>query len=127
MLTHSAAYSVGALLALVAARPRLLRLAQRFPGRPDLPRDVRGRGGRHPVSHLPGLTLVAGFAMGIGAMSAAMLRLPLVSVLLATLLMGSEGVTVMPLVIVAVVVSYVVSAWFVPSPAVAATPASAAP
>jgi hypothetical protein len=45
--------------------------------------------------------------MGIGAMCVAMLRLPMTSVLLATLLLGAEGVTVMPLVIVSVVVSYV--------------------
>ena len=47
--------------------------------------------------------------MGIGAMCVAMLRLPMTSVLLATLLLGREGITVMPLVIVAVVVSYVLS------------------
>ncbi len=39
------------------------------------------------LSHLPGLPLVAGVAMGIGAMTAVMLRLPLTSVLLATLLL----------------------------------------
>ena len=75
-----------------------------------------GAAGGILFSHLPGLTLVAGFAMGIGAMSAAMLRFPLVSVLLATLLIGTQGVTVMPLVIVAVVVSYVATAWLTPPP-----------
>ncbi len=40
-------------------------------------------------------------------MCVAMLRLPMTAVLLATLLLGAEGLTVMPLVIVAVVVSYV--------------------
>jgi chloride channel protein, CIC family len=57
-----------------------------------------------------GLPLVPGVAMGIGAMCAAMLNLPLTSVLLATLLLGSDGVTDMPLAIIAVAVSYVVSA-----------------
>ncbi len=52
----------------------------------------------------------AGMAMGIGAMSAVMLTLPLSSVLLATLLLLSAGLAVMPLVIVAVVVAYVLSA-----------------
>jgi len=46
-----------------------------------------------------------------------MLRLPLVSVLLATLLIGAQGLTVMPLVIVAVVVAYVVTARLTPPPA----------
>ena len=40
------------------------------------------------MSHLPGLPLVPAVAMGIGAMSVTMLRLPLTSVLLATLLLG---------------------------------------
>jgi hypothetical protein len=53
--------------------------------------------------------------MGIGAMSVAMLRLPMTSVLLATLLLFSDGLAVMPLVIVAVVVAYVVSAHLVRS------------
>ncbi len=47
--------------------------------------------------------------MGIGAMCATMLRLPLTSTLLATLLLGADGVTVTPQVIVAVVVAFVVS------------------
>jgi hypothetical protein len=55
-----------------------------------------------------------------------MLRLPLTSVLLATLLLFSAGVAVMPLVIVAVVVAYVVSARFVPDPPAAAAPGPAA-
>jgi hypothetical protein len=44
-------------------------------------------------------------AMGIGALCAVMLRLPLTSVLLATLLLSSDGLQVMPLAIVAVVVA----------------------
>jgi hypothetical protein len=69
------------------------------------------------LSHLPGLPLVDGVAMGIGAMSVVMLRLPLTSVLLATLLLASDGLAVMPLVIVAVVVAYVASARLTPIPA----------
>lgn len=63
------------------------------------------------MSHLPGLTPVPAAAMGIGALCATMLGLPLVSVLLATLLLLSSGLVVMPLVIVSVVVAYVVRAW----------------
>jgi hypothetical protein len=47
-------------------------------------------------------------------MSAAMLQLPLTSVLLATVILGADGFTVMPLVIVAVTVSYVTSARLTP-------------
>jgi hypothetical protein len=42
-------------------------------------------------------------------MAAAMLRFPITSVLLATLLLGKDGLAVMPLVIVGVVVALVVS------------------
>ena len=69
------------------------------------------------ASHLPGLELVPAVAMGIGAMSTTMLRLPLTSVLLATLLLASDGLAAMPLVIVAVVVAFVVTARLTPVPA----------
>ncbi len=42
-------------------------------------------------------------------MCVALLRLPMTSVLLATLLLGADGLTVMPLVIVSVVVAYVLT------------------
>ena len=56
------------------------------------------------------MELAAAIATGIGAMCCAMLRLPLTSVLLATLLMGTDGLLITPQVVVAVVVSFVVSA-----------------
>jgi hypothetical protein len=65
--------------------------------------------------------------MGIGAMSVAMLKLPLTSVLLATLLLGSDGLAVMPLVIVAVAVASMASARLTPAPAPDTTPATAGP
>jgi hypothetical protein len=68
------------------------------------------------LSHLPGLPMVAGAAIGIGALMCAMLNLPLTSVLVTTLLMASDGVAVMPLVIVAVVVAYVARAHLPPLP-----------
>ena len=43
---------------------------------------------------------MAGVAMGMGAMSVVMLPLPLTSVLLASVLLASDGLAVMPLVIV---------------------------
>jgi H+/Cl- antiporter ClcA len=45
--------------------------------------------------------------MGIGAMMAAVTKLPLTSVLIASLLLISDATKVMPLVIVAVVIAYV--------------------
>ncbi|MFB8771327.1 chloride channel protein [Streptomyces broussonetiae] len=111
LLTHSSAYTVGALLLLVLCKGLAYCLSlSGFRGGPIFPAMFTGAAGGIALSHLPGLALAAGFAMGVGAMAVAMLRLPLTSVLLATLLLGKEGLTVMPLVIVAVVVSHVVSA-----------------
>jgi hypothetical protein len=56
------------------------------------------------------MDLAPAIGMGIGAMCCAMLRLPLTSVLLATLLMGTDGLTITPQVVVAVVVAFVVTA-----------------
>ena len=72
------------------------------------------------AADLPGLSLVPAVAMGIGAMCAAMLGLPLTSTLLATVLLGTDGLNVMPVVIVAVVVAYVTSARLGPAPEPAA-------
>jgi hypothetical protein len=62
-----------------------------FRGGPTFPALFIGAVGGIALSHLPGLPLVDGVAMRIGAMSVVMLRLPLTSVLLATLLLASDG------------------------------------
>ena len=78
-----------------------------FRGGPIFPALFIGTVGAVAMSHLPGLPLVAAVAMGIGALTAATTKLPLTSVLIASLLMLSDAVKVMPLVIVAVVIAYV--------------------
>ena len=55
------------------------------------------------------MSLAPAIGMGIGAMCCAMLRLPLTSTLLATLLLGADGVTETPVVVVAVAVAYVIT------------------
>jgi hypothetical protein len=69
-----------------------------------------GAAGGIALSHLPGLPVIAGAAIGIGAVTVAMLRLPLTAVLLTSLFLQDDGLALMPLVIVAVVVSHVVTA-----------------
>jgi H+/Cl- antiporter ClcA len=121
LITHSAGYTVGALALLMVCKGLAYGVSlSGFRGGPTFPAMFLGAAGGMTLSHLPGLPLVAGVAMGIGAMSAVMLRLPMTSVLLATLLLASDGLAVMPLAIVAVVVAYVVSARLVPAPAPAA-------
>jgi H+/Cl- antiporter ClcA len=120
-IANSAGYSVGALLLLIACKGLAYGVSlSSFRGGPTFPAMFIGAAGGVALSHLPGLPLIDGVAMGIGAMTVVMLRLPLTSVLLAVLLLGSDGVAVMPLVIVAVVVAYVVSARLTPDPAAAA-------
>ena len=127
LIDNAASYSVGALLLLLACKGLAYSVSlSSFRGGPTFPALYLGAAGGIALSHLPGLPLVPGVAMGIGAMCAVMLRLPLTSVLLATLLLGSDGLAVMPLVIVAVVVAYVVSARLTPAPAPAPGSATAA-
>ncbi|HEV3133473.1 MAG TPA: chloride channel protein [Acidimicrobiia bacterium] len=124
LIDHSATYSVGALLLLMACKGLAYGTSLgSFRGGPTFPAMFIGAAGGIALSHLPGLPLVAGVAMGIGAMTVVMLRLPIVSVLLATLLLLSDGLAVMPLVIVAVVVAFVLSTWLQPwlTPAAAST------
>jgi H+/Cl- antiporter ClcA len=128
LIAHASGYTVGALLLLLACKSLAYGISLgAFRGGPVFPSLFIGAAGGLAISHLPGLTMVAAMAMGIGAMCAVMLRLPLTSVLLATLLLYSDGVAVMPLVIVAVVVAYVGSAWLAPDPAPAAPSGLTAP
>jgi hypothetical protein len=117
-LSHSASYTVGALLLLIACKGLAYGLSlSSFRGGPTFPAMFLGAVGGVALSHLPGLPLVYGVAMGIGAMTVVMLRLPLTSVLLAVVLLSSDGLQVTPVVIVAVVVAYVLSARLAPTPA----------
>ncbi|MER8187848.1 chloride channel protein [Kitasatospora sp. NPDC094015] len=118
LLGDRAEYSVGALVLLVACKSLAYSVSLAgFRGGPVFPSMFVGAAGGLALSHLPGLPDTAGFAMGIGAMCVSMLRLPMTAVLLATLLLGTDGLAVMPLVIVAVVVSYFVTLRLAPAPA----------
>ena len=116
LIQHGATYTVGALVLLMACKGLAYCVSlSSFRGGPVFPAMFIGATGGIALSHLPGLPLVAGVAMGIGAMSVVMLTLPLTSVLLASLLLASDGLAVMPLVIVAVVVAYVTAARISPA------------
>jgi len=122
-ITNSASYTVGALLLLMVCKGLAYGVSlSGFRGGPTFPAMFLGAVGGVALSHLPGLPLVYGVAMGIGAMTVVMLRLPLTSVLLATVLLSSDGLQVAPLAIVAVVVAYVASARLAPPPASAPPP-----
>jgi hypothetical protein len=108
LITRSGSYSAGTLVLLLVCKGLAYGVCLgSFRGGPIFPAMFLGAAGGLALSHLPGLDPVAGAAMGIGALCVVMLGFPLVSVLLATLLLMSDGLDVMPLVIVAVVVAYV--------------------
>jgi H+/Cl- antiporter ClcA len=118
LVAQAGEWSVGALLLLVVCKSLAYALSlSSFRGGPVFPAMFIGAAGGIAASHLPGLSLVPAVAMGIGAMCAVMLGLPLTATLLATVLLGIDGLDVMPLVIVAVVVAYVTAARLGPAPA----------
>lgn len=115
LIEHASSYTVGTLVLLVLCKALAYGISLgSFRGGPIFPALFVGAAGGIALSHLPGLPLVPAVAMGLGAMSAVMLTLPLTSVLLATLLLFSDGLAVTPLVIVAVVVAYVIAARIAP-------------
>jgi H+/Cl- antiporter ClcA len=115
LVSSSARYSVGALLLLLLCKGLAYALSlSGFRGGPVFPAMFLGAALGMALSHLAGLSLVAGVGMGIGAMLCGMLGLPLTSVVLTSVFMVSAGVDLLPLVIVAVVVAYVVRARLIP-------------
>jgi len=131
LLEQAASYTVGTLVLLFVCKGLAYSLALcSFRGGPTFPGMFIGAVGGIALSHLAGLPTITGAAIGIGAMTAGILQLPITSVLLTTLFLGAYGIEVMPLVIVGVVVAFVVSkslagppaAPHVPEPAEAAAP-----
>jgi chloride channel protein, CIC family len=117
LLAGAAGYSVATLMLLMVCKGLAYAVAlSSFRGGPVFPALFLGAAGGIALSHLPGMALVPAVGMGMGAMSAVMLRLPLTSVLLATVLLLADGIAIMPVVIVAVVVAYVASARLGPAP-----------
>jgi H+/Cl- antiporter ClcA len=129
LIEGAATWSVGALLLLMFCKGLAYSLAlSGFRGGPVFPGMFIGAVGGIALSHLPGLSMIAGAAMGIGAMTVAMLGLPLVALLLVVLFLQADAVQLTPLVIVAIVVSYIISARLNPVPTVSeATPPTSAP
>jgi H+/Cl- antiporter ClcA len=117
LLVDSGTYSVGALVLLLLCKSLAYTVALgSFRGGPIFPSAFLGAAIGVALSHLPGLPVLAGAGMGIAAMSVTVLRLPLTSVLLTALVLGGTGISLMPLIIIAAVVAYVLAAWLNPVP-----------
>jgi len=80
-----------------------------FRGGPTFPALLLGAAGGIMMSRLPGYTLEPAVAVGMGTAIAAVLRLPLSAVVLATLLTAKAGTGDEPLIIVGVVVAFLVT------------------
>ncbi len=126
LVQQAAGWTVGALLLLVVCKGLAYSISlSSFRGGPIFPGMFIGAAGGIALSHVGGLPMIAGAAMGVGAMTAGALKMPMTAVLLPSLLFLSDAVSLMPLVIVAVVVAYVVAVWIEPSVPPAGAPAQA--
>ena len=127
LVQQAAGWTVGVLLLLLICKGLAYAISlSAFRGGPIFPSMFVGAAGGIALSHVGGLPVMAGAAMGVGAMIAGALKMPMTAVLLPSLLFLSDAVTLMPVVIVAVVVSYVVAVWIKPATA-ADAPAVAPP
>ena len=118
LVQHAASWTVGALLLLLVCKGLAYSISlSGFRGGPIFPSMFIGAAGGIALSHVGGLPMIAGTAMGVGAMVAGALKMPMTAVLLPSLLFLSDSVSLMPVVIVAVVVSYVVAVRIAPAPA----------
>ncbi len=127
VVAHAADYSVGVLLLLAACKTLVYGLSlSAFRGGPVFPAIFIGAVLGIAVSGLPGMAMAPALGIGIGAMCTAMLRLPLTSTLLATLLLGADGVSTTPEVVVAVAVAFLVTV-ILPVPAAGKPDAVPAP
>ncbi|HEY6317736.1 MAG TPA: chloride channel protein [Acidimicrobiia bacterium] len=125
LVQQAGSWTVGALLLLLACKGLAYAISlSSFRGGPIFPSMFIGAAGGIALSHFSSLPLIAGVAMGVGAMTAGALKLPMTAVLLPSLLFISDAIVLMPVVIVAVVVSYIVAVRINPTPPDAPTPAA---
>jgi H+/Cl- antiporter ClcA len=110
LVAQAGTWSVSALLLLVVFKGLAYSLCLgSFRGGPTFPALFLGAAGGIMASHLPGFSLTPAVAVGMGAATVAVLRLPLSAVVLATLLTSHAGTGDEPLIIVGVVVAYLVT------------------
>lgn len=123
LVQQAAGWTVGALVLLLVCKAVAYAISlSSFRGGPIFPAMFIGAAGGIALSHFPGLPMIAGAAMGVGAMTAGALKLPMTAVLLPSLLFISDALALMPVVIVAAVVAYVAAVWISPTPATSSTP-----
>jgi H+/Cl- antiporter ClcA len=110
LVKDASAYSVGALLLLLALKGLAYSISLAgFRGGPVFPAIFLGAAAGLIAAQLPGFETTPAVAVGIGAATAAALKLPLSGVTIALLLTSQSGLGSSPLIIVGVVVAYLVT------------------
>jgi chloride channel protein, CIC family len=123
LVAHAGGWSLSALALLIVFKGLAYSLSLgSFRGGPTFPALFLGATAGLMMAQLPGFSIAPGVAVGMGAATVAVLRLPLSAVVIASLLAVKSGAGIEPLVIVGVVVSYIASVRMSPP-----TPASDAP
>ena len=110
LTAHASSWSLSALALLLACKGIAYGLALgSFRGGPTFPAMFLGAAAGVMASHLAGFDFTPAVAVGLGAGTVAVLRLPLSAVVLATVLTASSGLGSGALIIVGVVVAYLVA------------------
>jgi hypothetical protein len=110
LVAQAGTWSIAALALLIVFKGIAYSLSLgSFRGGPTFPAVFLGAAGGLLASHLPGFPVTAAVAVGMGAATVAVLRLPLSAIALATLLTVQAGIGDEPLIIVGVVVAYLVT------------------
>jgi hypothetical protein len=110
LVENASTWSLSALALLIVFKGLAYGLSLGgFRGGPTFPALFLGAVAGIMAAELPGFSLTPAVAVGVGAATVAILRLPVSAIVLASLLTSKAGVGAEPLVIVAVVVAYIVT------------------
>ena len=108
LVSNPAAWTTGGLVALVVFKAIAYAVSiGAFRGGPTFPALLIGAAIGILAGQLPGLGVTAGVAIGMAAGMASVLRLPITTVVLVTLLLGEQALSQIPIVMIAAVVGLV--------------------
>jgi hypothetical protein len=112
LVSSAGTWSLGAVALLICFKGLAYSVSLgSFRGGPTFPAIFLGAAGGIMASHLAGFSLTPAVAVGIAAGTAAILRLPLSAIVVATLLTSKSGPGSQPLVILGAAVAYLATLW----------------
>ena len=128
IVSQASTWSIGALLLVIACKGIGYSLALgSYRGGPTFPAIYLGTAAGILASHLPGFDFAPAVAVGVGASMVSVLRLPLSSVVVATVITLRAGTGDEPLIIVGVVAAFLVTLLLSDVIGKRSSPAEAAP